>query len=231
MQVSALLIELAAMKQADPTAKAVVFSSWSRLLRLVQGALQDNGISHASIAGTQAETRGAALKRFLEDPDCTVLAVVMSTGGGAAGLTLTVASHVFLMEPNLNPGLEAQAAARVYRLGKPPVHVCLSIGACGCKSCLRWNLQLDNSVASWCCLYVLQRCAGCCAAFQQSLWSAAGQTKPTRIIRLLAEGSIERAILAHQRMKLQAPGQGRTGAQLQELLAGNTLADLLAAHP
>lgn len=59
----------------------------------------------------------AALRRFVKEPDCSVLTVVMSTGGGAAGLTLTVASHVFLLEPNLNPGLEAQAAARVYRLG------------------------------------------------------------------------------------------------------------------
>ena len=38
--------------------------------------------------------------------------------GGAAGLTLTVANTVFLMEPALNPGLEAQAAARIYRLGE-----------------------------------------------------------------------------------------------------------------
>ena len=37
--------------------------------------------------------------------------------GGAAGLTLTVANTVFLMEPALNPGLEAQAASRIYRLG------------------------------------------------------------------------------------------------------------------
>ena len=38
--------------------------------------------------------------------------------GGAAGLTLTEANTVFLMEPALNPGLEAQAAARIYRLGQ-----------------------------------------------------------------------------------------------------------------
>ncbi|KAL0028145.1 hypothetical protein WJX77_009970 [Trebouxia sp. C0004] len=175
-KVSALLMELAAMKQADPTAKAVVFSSWSRLLRLVEEALQDNTICYTSIAGAQADSRVAALRKFMKEPECSVLTVVMSTGGGAAGLTLTVASHVFLLEPNLNPGLEAQAAARVYRLG---------------------------------------------------------QTKPTRIIRLLTEGTIEKSILAHQRKKLQRPGQGQMGVQLQEaeLLAGNTLADLLAAHP
>lgn len=61
----------------------------------------------------------------------------------------------------------------------------------------------------------------------------AGQTKPTRVIRLLTEGTIEKSILAYQRKKLQTPGQAQNGIQLQEaeLLAGNTLADLLAAHP
>ncbi len=121
------------MKAADPTAKAVVFSSWGRLLRLVEEALQDNSIPYTSIAGAQADTRMAALHRFTQDPDCTVLTVVMSTGGGAAGLTLTVASHVFLLEPNLNPGLEAQAAARVYRLGK---------GRCRCR--------VQSVRKSWC---------------------------------------------------------------------------------
>ena len=62
---------------------------------------------------------------------------------------------------------------------------------------------------------------------------AAGQTKPTRVIRLLTEGTIEKSILAYQRKKLQTQGQTQTGLHPQEteLLAGNTLADLLAAHP
>ena len=134
LQVSTLLLELAAMKQADPSAKAVVFSSWSRLLRLVEEALSDNGFTHTSIAGVQAQTRAAALKSFLTDPDCSVLTVIMSTGGGASGLTLTVASHVFLMEPNLNPGLEAQAAGRVYRLGNLHTFCFPGVYQC-CDSC------------------------------------------------------------------------------------------------
>lgn len=122
------------MKAADPTAKAVVFSSWSRLLRLVEEALGDNSIAYTSIAGAQADARVAALQRFIKDPDCTVLTVVMSTGGGAAGLTLTVASHVFLLEPNLNPGLEAQAAARVYRLGMgAAINSLLRVRKLGCS--------------------------------------------------------------------------------------------------
>ena len=45
------------------------------------------------------------------------LTIVLCSTGGAAGLTLTAAQAVFLMEPAINPGLEAQAAARIHRLG------------------------------------------------------------------------------------------------------------------
>ncbi len=44
-QVSAMLSELASMSGEDPGSKALVFSSWGRLLRLVQDALAANGES------------------------------------------------------------------------------------------------------------------------------------------------------------------------------------------
>mmetsp|Transcript_23798 Transcript_23798/g.29979 ORF Transcript_23798/g.29979 Transcript_23798/m.29979 type:complete len:117 (-) Transcript_23798:218-568(-) len=37
---------------------------------------------------------------------------------GAVGINLTQANRVFLMEPAMNPALEAQAVGRVYRLGQ-----------------------------------------------------------------------------------------------------------------
>ena len=37
---------------------------------------------------------------------------------GAVGITLTSASHVFLMEPVMNPALEAQAIGRSWRMGQ-----------------------------------------------------------------------------------------------------------------
>lgn len=54
-QVSALLAELAALRAADPGAKAVVFSSWGRLLRLVGDALEQ----------VRAELAGAELAGWL----------------------------------------------------------------------------------------------------------------------------------------------------------------------
>ncbi|KAK9861722.1 hypothetical protein WJX84_002580 [Apatococcus fuscideae] len=170
-----LLLELGAMRGKDPKSKAVVFSSWGRLLSLIGEALKANGIAHVSLAGTQPEGRANALRTFLNDPDVMVITVVMSTGGGAAGLTLNVANTVFLMEPSLNPGIEAQAAARVHRLG---------------------------------------------------------QTKSTRVIRFLAEGTIEAAVLDFQRRKMQQPGEEEevAASHLQDLDPASILS-LVNDHP
>jgi hypothetical protein len=70
-------------------------------------------------------SRQDELQRFLTDPSCTCLLLLMSGSSGAAGLNLTAASTVFILDPAPNPGLEAQAAARVYRLGQTkPTRVC-----------------------------------------------------------------------------------------------------------
>ncbi|EFJ47333.1 hypothetical protein VOLCADRAFT_92108 [Volvox carteri f. nagariensis] len=117
-KVSALLEELDRMATSDPCSKALVFSSWGRLLRLVQEALLANNVRCASMVGGNPAARQAALQSFLHDPTCRVLLLLKSHSGGAAGLSLTVAHTAFMLEPAVNPGLEAQAAARICRLGQ-----------------------------------------------------------------------------------------------------------------
>lgn len=93
---------------------------------MLLSALQANGVRFVSLAGSDPDARRAALYSFAHDPDVTVLLVMMSNSGGAAGLTLTHATTAFLMEPSLSPGIEAQAAARIYRLGalSPQFELC-----------------------------------------------------------------------------------------------------------
>ena len=86
-QVTALLTQLAEMRAADAGAKAVVFSAWGRLLKLVGGALAANGVQHVSLAGAQPAARAEALHRFIHDPDCTVILIVLSTGGARTPLS------------------------------------------------------------------------------------------------------------------------------------------------
>jgi len=100
--------------------KCVVFSSWVRVLDIISDALDAASIGHANFA----KQREAAVEIFSTDPCTHVLLVSMrgTSNSGAAGLTLTMASHAFLMEPMINFGLEAQAIGRINRIGQqvPP---------------------------------------------------------------------------------------------------------------
>lgn len=172
-KIAVMLEELAIMRDFDPGAKAIVFSSWGRLLRLVGEALTANSVGHTTLAGVTLAKREEALRLFAADPNCTVLTVLLSSSSGAAGLTLTSASVAFLMEPCINPGLEAQASARIFRLG---------------------------------------------------------QTRPTRVIRLVAQDTVDLAVLEQQKRKAES---GSAGMLADEADQGTlvTLAERLRDMP
>ncbi|KAF3584731.1 hypothetical protein F2Q69_00026503 [Brassica cretica] len=66
--------------------------------------------------------RDVAINKFREDPDCKVFLMSMKAGGVA--LNLTVASHVFMMEPCWNPAVERQAHDTIHRIGQyKPIRV------------------------------------------------------------------------------------------------------------
>lgn len=120
----------------------------------------------------------------------------MSTSGGAAGLTLTAARTAFILEPSLNPGLEAQAAARICRLGAPR----LRQPALLCSACDAFCLPLPPRHGR--------------SPSPAPPPACAGQTQPTRVVRLLADDSVERCILEVQRRKLErgeVPGGDAAG--------------------
>ncbi|KAL6407082.1 hypothetical protein AUP68_09908 [Ilyonectria robusta] len=97
--------------------KSLVFSSWTRMLDLLETAVSDAGFVYQRIDGTKTlQQRRETLRRFKEEPSCTIL--LASLGSAAVGLDLTAASHVHLIEPSWNPMLERQALDRVHRLGQ-----------------------------------------------------------------------------------------------------------------
>jgi SNF2 family DNA or RNA helicase len=53
---------------------------------------------------------------FNNDPPGSVFLLPLRSS--AVGLTLTSATHVFMLDPCLNPALEQQAKNRVYRMGQ-----------------------------------------------------------------------------------------------------------------
>lgn len=64
----------------------------------------------ADLSKCREEDEGA------KDPPTTVFLLSIRTG--AVGLTLTAASHVYMLEPCLNPALEEQAVGRCWRMGQ-----------------------------------------------------------------------------------------------------------------
>lgn len=64
----------------------------------------------------KTQDRTASVVRFTDDPNCTVILVSLKAGN--AGLNLTAANHVIILDPFWNPFVEYQAADRCYRIGQ-----------------------------------------------------------------------------------------------------------------
>ena len=118
-----LLKELARVKAEDPTAKSLVFSQFTSTIDALKVKLGQHGFSWRSLAGDMSlAARSKALEEFQNDPPTTIF--LLSIRAGAVGINLTQANQVFLLEPCLNPALEAQAIGRVHRMGqRREVHV------------------------------------------------------------------------------------------------------------
>ena len=122
-----------ALNRPGAAGKVVVFSQQRDALAHADAALTGEGIGTESVgvkgvrsaardgavagggAGKQGDYEGA-IQRFRDDPDVKVL--LLHAGSAAAGLTLTQADLVVLLEPFLSAGDEAQAANRVHRIGQ-----------------------------------------------------------------------------------------------------------------
>ena len=117
--------ELAALLDdlfADPEAKAVVFSQWTRTHDIVIRRLEAHGLGYVSFhGGVPSEKRPALIERFRDDPACRVF---LSTDAGSTGLNLQHASTLVNMDLPWNPAILEQRIARIHRMGqKRPVRV------------------------------------------------------------------------------------------------------------
>jgi SNF2 family DNA or RNA helicase len=117
--------ELAALLDdllAQPDAKAVVFSQWTRTQDIVIRRLEARSIGYVCFhGGVPAEKRLQLVERFRDDPDCKVF---LSSDAGATGLNLQHASTLVNMDLPWNPALLEQRSARIHRMGqKRPVRI------------------------------------------------------------------------------------------------------------
>ncbi|KAJ9176893.1 hypothetical protein P3X46_012158 [Hevea brasiliensis] len=116
-KIEALREEIRFMVERDGSAKGIVFSQFTSFLDLISYSLHKSGVNCVQLVGSMSlPARDAAIKKFTEDPDCKIF--LMSLKAGGIALNLTVASHVFLMDPWWNPAVERQAQDRIHRIGQ-----------------------------------------------------------------------------------------------------------------
>jgi hypothetical protein len=129
-KVHELLNELEQIKRRDPTAKVVVFSSIKTAVAHVSVVLDAENVRHTKIVrGDTNSSQENAVHLFKTEESCRVL--LLHAGVAAAGLTLTVARTVVLMEPFLMLGEELQAFNRCHRIGQTRNVRCVVLYAVG----------------------------------------------------------------------------------------------------
>ncbi|RYP59353.1 hypothetical protein DL769_008572 [Monosporascus sp. CRB-8-3] len=98
--------------------KTIVFSQWTLLLDLLEIPLKHElGVKYRRYdGGMSAAMRDNAANDFVELPDVKVILVSLKAGN--AGLNLTAASQVIIMDPFWNPFVENQAVDRAHRIGQ-----------------------------------------------------------------------------------------------------------------
>lgn len=101
--------------------KALVFSQFVQMLKLVRGALDARNIPYTYLDGSTKD-RQTPVDTFQTNPDIPFFLISLRAGG--VGLNLTAADYVIHIDPWWNPAVEMQATDRTHRIGQDkPVFV------------------------------------------------------------------------------------------------------------
>ena len=95
--------------------KALVFSQFTSLLKIVRERVDRLGISYEYLDGATRD-RQKRVESFQNKEDCRLFLVSLKAGG--LGLNLTAAEYVYILDPWWNPAVEAQAVDRAHRIGQ-----------------------------------------------------------------------------------------------------------------
>lgn len=114
VKIDVLLEELGQLEKN----KALVFSQFKGMLHLIADRCREQGISFYHFDGdTPIEKRSEMVSKFQEEDDDTRLFLI-SLKAGNAGLNLTAADYVFLVDPWWNTAVQQQAIDRTHRIGQ-----------------------------------------------------------------------------------------------------------------
>ncbi|PSR93868.1 P-loop containing nucleoside triphosphate hydrolase protein [Coniella lustricola] len=105
--------------------KTIVFSQFTFLLDLLEIPIKyDLGIKYCRYDGGMTRQQRDAATLDFQDPNSRTQVMLVSLKAGNAGLNLTAANHVIIMDPFWNFFVESQAVDRAHRIGQQkPVQV------------------------------------------------------------------------------------------------------------
>ncbi len=96
--------------------KAVIFSQWERMTRIVAGELKERGIEFEYLhGGVPSAKRKHLFENFNANSDTRVF---ISTDAGSTGLNLQTASLVINLDIPWNPAVLEQRIGRIHRIGQ-----------------------------------------------------------------------------------------------------------------
>lgn len=108
--------------------RVLIFSQFTDVLDIAQLMLQERGLSSLRMDGSTPPAQRESLVQQFQNGEIPLFLLSLKVGG--AGLNLTAADYVLLLDPWWNPAVEAQAAARSHRSGQQrPVTLCRLIAA------------------------------------------------------------------------------------------------------
>ncbi|MCJ1339535.1 hypothetical protein MMC09_004825 [Bachmanniomyces sp. S44760] len=114
---------LEAVQNRKEGEKTIIFSQFTSLLDLLEIPIVRNDWGYRRYDGSMSATaRNDAVITFTDTPECKIMLVSLKAGN--AGLNLTAASQVIILDPFWNPYIEEQAIDRAHRIGQQrPVQV------------------------------------------------------------------------------------------------------------
>jgi SNF2 family DNA or RNA helicase len=103
------------IRDNDSTEKTLIFSQFTSLLDLLEVPLQQERLRYQRYDGSMTmDDRADAVETFMEQADENILMVSLKAGN--AGLNLSKASQVIILDPFWNPFVEDQAVDRAHRM-------------------------------------------------------------------------------------------------------------------
>jgi E3 ubiquitin-protein ligase SHPRH len=115
-KIDAILKHIISIMKESPDVKILCFSQWKAVLDIFNDALEQNKIGYMSLEGQgwspstgkriYRKKKGESVREFFQNPNLTVF--LLNAKSQSSGLTLNVATHVFLIDPVVQKGLEMQ---------------------------------------------------------------------------------------------------------------------------